>query len=71
MGWPDDWSGRVAPCTSEDAFNGEEGCPGDGLSYLSHVYISEIRIQPHNEMNDIMYRTNIHMFFCFVCFGIK
>ena len=31
------------------------GQPGDGKSYLSHVYVSEVKITPHNEENDIMY----------------
>ena len=31
------------------------GKPGDGKSYLSHVYVSEVKITPHNEPNDIMY----------------
>jgi hypothetical protein len=31
------------------------GVPGDGKSYLSHVYVSEVKITPHNEPNDIMY----------------
>eukprot|EP00949_MAST-11_sp_MAST-11-sp1_P000122 g122.t1 len=37
--FPDNWGGE----------------PGDGLFYLSHTYISEIKITPHNEPNDIMY----------------
>ena len=37
--FPDDWGGK----------------PGDGLYYLSHTYVSEVRISPHNEPNDIMY----------------
>ena len=31
------------------------GRPGDQKSYLSHVYVSEVKITPHNEANDIMY----------------
>ena len=50
--------------SSTDKFNNEwvnfpdfwgNGVPGDGKSYLSHVYVSEVKITPHNEPNDIMY----------------
>lgn len=36
--WPDDWS----------------GVPGDGFFYLTHAYVSEVKISPHNEPNDII-----------------
>ena len=55
---------KASPTGWNDEFNAEwtnfpdhwgDGEPGDGLSYLSHVYVSEVKITPHNEPNDIMY----------------
>ena len=44
--WPDNWGG---------------GRPGDGVFYTSHTYISEIKITPYNEPNDIMYPMTFDM----------
>lgn len=38
--WPDNWGG---------------GRPNDGQNYLQHTYVSEIKVQPYNEPNDIVY----------------
>eukprot|EP00946_MAST-07B_sp_MAST-7B-sp1_P001516 g1516.t1 len=55
---------KASPTGWNDEFNAEwtnfpdhwgDGEPGDGLSYLSHVYVSEVKITPHNEPNDVMY----------------
>lgn len=31
------------------------GLPGDGVFYVSHSYLSEVKVTPHNEPNDVMY----------------
>lgn len=55
---------KASPTGWADEFNAEwtnfpdhwgDGEPGDKLSYLSHVYVSEVKITPHNEPNDVMY----------------
>merc|ERR1712138_178176 len=45
--WPDYWGHQ------EDGVS--TGAPGDSRMYLQHAFVSEIKITPFNEPNDVTY----------------